>query len=82
LASALAATRPGGIVGYATCSPHLAETTLVVQDVLRRDPTARILDAAEIPILAATGAVRTDGTVQLWTDRDGTDAMFLAIIAR
>ena len=30
LARALALVRPGGVVVYATCSPHLAETTEVV----------------------------------------------------
>ena len=33
LASALGAVRPGGVVAYVTCSPHLAETQLVVEDV-------------------------------------------------
>jgi 16S rRNA (cytosine967-C5)-methyltransferase len=82
LTSALAATRPGGIVAYATCSPHLAETTLVIRDVLRRSPNAGLIDAASVPSLAAIGAVRPDGTCQLWTDRDGTDALYLALIAR
>ncbi|WP_344442010.1 RsmB/NOP family class I SAM-dependent RNA methyltransferase [Kitasatospora nipponensis] len=35
LRSALASVRVGGVVGYATCSPHLAETRAVVEDVLR-----------------------------------------------
>ena len=35
LSSALHALAPGGIVAYVTCSPHLAETTGVVQEVLR-----------------------------------------------
>lgn len=34
LASAIASTRPGGVVVYATCSPVLAETTGVVDAVL------------------------------------------------
>ena len=38
LASAIALTRPGGVVLYATCSPHLAETVGVVADALRRHP--------------------------------------------
>ena len=36
LDAAIAATRPGGVVVYATCSPVLAETTGVVQSVLGR----------------------------------------------
>ena len=35
LAAALDAVRPGGLVAYVTCSPHLAETRTVVADVLR-----------------------------------------------
>jgi 16S rRNA (cytosine967-C5)-methyltransferase len=80
LASGLRALRPGGLLAYATCSPHVAETTLVVQDVLARIPEAQLVDAATVPLLAATGAVRPDGTLQLWTDRDGTDAMFVALL--
>lgn len=34
LASAIASTRPGGVIVYATCSPVLAETTGVVDAVL------------------------------------------------
>jgi 16S rRNA (cytosine967-C5)-methyltransferase len=82
LTSGLKAARPGGLVAYATCSPHVAETSLVVSDVLRRGPGAEVVDASTIPLLADTGAVRADGTLQLWTDRDGVDAMFLAILRR
>ena len=35
LRAALEAARPGGVVAYVTCSPHLAETEFVVSDVLR-----------------------------------------------
>ncbi|MDR1150904.1 MAG: 16S rRNA methyltransferase [Bifidobacteriaceae bacterium] len=83
LTSGIRAARPGGVIAYVTCSPHLAETTLVVEDVLRREPGCHILDAsAAAPALAEAGVVRGDGTAQLWTDRDGTDAMFLALIVR
>ena len=36
LRSALDAVRPGGVVGYVTCSPHRAETRDVLADVLAR----------------------------------------------
>jgi len=42
LASAIRLTRPGGVVLYATCSPHLAETVGVVADALRRQPVAAL----------------------------------------
>src|SRR5437763_6548468 len=58
LAGALAAARPGGVVGYVTCSPHLAETRDVVADVLRRGG-ATLLDApqvlSEVPDLRRPG---------------------------
>ena len=42
LAAAIALTRPGGVVLYATCSPHLAETVGVVGDALRRHPVCAL----------------------------------------
>lgn len=35
LASAIQLTRPGGVIVYSTCSPHLAETVGVVSDAVR-----------------------------------------------
>ena len=40
LASAIDATAPGGVIAYATCSPHLAETSFVVADVTKRRATS------------------------------------------
>jgi 16S rRNA (cytosine967-C5)-methyltransferase len=68
------ATRPGGVVGYVVCSPHLAETRDVVAEVLA-DGTADLLDAG--PYFPADGP-----TVQLWPHRHGTDAMFCALLRR
>ena len=42
LASAIKLTRPGGVVLYATCSPHLSETVGVVADALRRQPVTAL----------------------------------------
>jgi 16S rRNA (cytosine967-C5)-methyltransferase len=91
LGSALDATRPGGLVAYVTCSPHVGETLLVVQDVLRRRDDVEQLDAR--PVLAGivpadAGRESLEGTlgdgpgVQLWPHRHGTDAMFLALLRR
>jgi 16S rRNA (cytosine967-C5)-methyltransferase len=81
LAAAIALTRDGGVVLYATCSPHLAETVGVVADALRRQPV-RAIDTR--PLFDA-GAVPTTGLgpgphVQLWPHRHGTDAMFAAAL--
>jgi 16S rRNA (cytosine967-C5)-methyltransferase len=89
LASALAAVRPGGVVAYVTCSPHLAETQLVVKDALRaagRSGIAvEVIDAPAVVAQVASGPVelppnRTD--VQLWPHVHGTDAMHLTLLRR
>ncbi len=48
LVSAIEATKPGGIIGYATCSPHLAETRFVVSDVVKRRHDVEIADARDL----------------------------------
>ena len=45
LDSALTALRPGGVLGYATCSPHDAETLQVIRRVLARRDDVALLDA-------------------------------------
>ena len=45
LGSALDAARPGGVVAYVTCSPHLAETRDVLADVLGARDDTEVLDA-------------------------------------
>ncbi|MFR9731837.1 RsmB/NOP family class I SAM-dependent RNA methyltransferase [Saccharopolyspora sp. MS10] len=77
LLSAIGLTRPGGIVGYVVCSPHLSETEGVISDVVRRSG-AELLDAREhFPGVPDLG----DGpTVQLWPHKHGTDAMFCALL--
>ncbi|MGW0158615.1 RsmB/NOP family class I SAM-dependent RNA methyltransferase [Mycobacterium sp. NPDC003323] len=77
LASAIALTRPGGVVLYATCSPHLAETVGVVADALRRHPVTALDTREFFPDVDDLG----DGPyVQLWPHRHGTDAMFAAAL--
>lgn len=91
LASALDAVRPGGVVAYVTCSPHLAETRVVVDDVLRdRDRDGD--RGGRVERLDAPSALRTvapglsdvgDGPyAQFWPHRHGTDAMFLALLRK
>ncbi|GAB2967117.1 RsmB/NOP family class I SAM-dependent RNA methyltransferase [Amycolatopsis acidiphila] len=79
LASALELVRPGGVVAYVVCSPHLAETEGVAGDAARRSK-AEVLDAREFfPGVPQLG----DGPfVQLWPHRHGTDAMFCALLRR
>lgn len=83
LTSALAAVRPGGVVAYVTCSPHVAETRLVVRDVLKRHPDAEQLDAtAAVRAVAGDIPLGPEPEVQLWPHVHGTDAMFLALLRR
>jgi 16S rRNA (cytosine967-C5)-methyltransferase len=77
LASAIRLTRPGGVVLYATCSPHLAETVGVVADALRRHPVSA-LDTR--PLFDPTDGLGDGPYVQLWPHRHGTDAMFAAAL--
>ncbi|MDQ0732464.1 RsmB/NOP family class I SAM-dependent RNA methyltransferase [Arthrobacter sp. B1I2] len=85
LASALAAVRPGGVVAYVTCSPHPAETTAVVADVLRKRTDLELLDAgAALDAVSLTGNLGAghELTAQLWPHIHHTDAMFLALIRK
>ncbi len=77
---------PGGVLAYVTCSPHLAETRVVVDRLLKRHPGVRELDAK-----SAARAASRDGqsldlagehlSAQLWPHRQGTDAMFIALLS-
>ncbi|MGY0056894.1 RsmB/NOP family class I SAM-dependent RNA methyltransferase [Streptomyces sp. LZ34] len=84
LRQALTAVRVGGVVGYATCSPHLAETRAVVEDVLKgrggHAPAAEWIDAR--PLMPGVPQLGDGPDVQLWPHLHGTDAMYLALLRR
>ncbi|MGI5130487.1 RsmB/NOP family class I SAM-dependent RNA methyltransferase [Pseudonocardia sp. CA-107938] len=80
LLAALRHVRPGGVVAYVTCSPHLAETTGTLAGVLRRHKELEHLDAR--PYLPGVPDLGDGPSVQLWPHRHGTDAMFLALLRR
>jgi 16S rRNA (cytosine967-C5)-methyltransferase len=84
LAAAIDAARPGGMIAYITCSPHVAETREVVADVLAGRGDVRLLDAPawlpEVPDLACPGP--EPRYAQFWPHRHGTDAIFLALLRR
>lgn len=89
LDAALSAVRVGGVVAYVTCSPHPAETVAVVDDLLARNKSARLLDTgaalegAALPGMAAAAReVGTGSTIQLWPHVHRTDAMFMALFTR
>lgn len=71
--------RPGGVVVYSTCSPHLAETVSVVSDFVRRSDAEQLDTRTLLPGVTDTG----DGpAAQLWPHRHGTDAMFMAALRK
>jgi 16S rRNA (cytosine967-C5)-methyltransferase len=78
LDAAVRLLRPGGLLAYVTCSPHLAETAVPVLDVLRRHPGLERVDAR--PLLPGVPDLGDGPAVQLWPHRHGTDAMHLALL--
>ncbi|WP_235928888.1 RsmB/NOP family class I SAM-dependent RNA methyltransferase [Marisediminicola senii] len=86
LASAVAALKPGGIVAYVTCSPHLAESRLIVDQLIgRSDGEVSRLDTAAVlqqVTVAPLDLGTTSGHVQLWPHRHGTDAMFICLLQK
>ncbi|WP_314173406.1 RsmB/NOP family class I SAM-dependent RNA methyltransferase [Streptomyces winkii] len=79
LRQALNAARVGGVVGYATCSPHPAETRAVVDDLVK-ETGAELIDAR--PLLPDMPGLGDGPDVQLWPHLHGTDAMYLALLRR
>jgi 16S rRNA (cytosine967-C5)-methyltransferase len=79
LASALRLVRPGGVVSYVVCSPHLAETEGVVRDAVRRSG-ADLVDAR--PFFRDVPGLGDGPFVQLWPHRHGTDALFCAMLRK
>ncbi|MGN6781666.1 MAG: RsmB/NOP family class I SAM-dependent RNA methyltransferase [Marmoricola sp.] len=83
LANALDATRAGGVVVYATCSPVLAETAEVVRAVLDARDDAILEPAGRLlPEAGDAASPHLPGAVQLWPHRHGSDAMFMALLRR
>ncbi|WP_374929622.1 RsmB/NOP family class I SAM-dependent RNA methyltransferase [Kytococcus sedentarius] len=94
LHAALDAVRPGGVVAYVTCSPHPAETSVVVDDVIARRDDAELVEVAPVlrEVAPATASAELDGvegargaratSVQLWPHVHGTDAMYIALLRR
>ena len=79
--SAIGVLAVGGVLGYATCSPHLAETTVQVNDIIKNHPNMELVDLAPYLPQGLLDATR-DGAMALWTHRHGTDAMFLAVLKK
>jgi 16S rRNA (cytosine967-C5)-methyltransferase len=85
LASAVDALKPGGVLAYVTCSPHLGETRVAVQSAVRKlGDAVSLINTQEV-----LGAVTREPLdlppadhVQLWPHRHGTDAMFIQLLEK
>jgi 16S rRNA (cytosine967-C5)-methyltransferase len=80
LDAAVRLLRPGGVLAYVTCSPHLAETRHQVDRALTKHPELELLDAR--PAFPGVDRLTDSPMVQLWPHRHGTDAMFFAGLRR
>jgi 16S rRNA (cytosine967-C5)-methyltransferase len=90
LASGLETLAPGGVLAYVTCSPHLAETRAVLDEVLDGRTDVTPLDTAAVLAGVTTNPLSLGdrdhghdrGHVQLWPHAHGTDAMFISLLQR
>lgn len=89
LLNAIACTRSGGVIAYATCSPHLAETELVIEAVVAQGDV-EVLDAKAVALTIpglrnpeVFDQITDAGPyLRLWPHRHDTDGMFLALLRR
>jgi 16S rRNA (cytosine967-C5)-methyltransferase len=80
LARALDVVRPGGLVLYVTCSPHLAETESVVAGVDRLG--GEVVPVGDHPELDLPPGSVCGPYLRLWPGVHDTDGMFAALIRR
>jgi 16S rRNA (cytosine967-C5)-methyltransferase len=86
LQSGLDTLKPGGILAYVTCSPHLGETRLIVDNAVKAAGGAVVqLNTAAVLQEVTKSALdlgSTQTSVQLWPHRHGTDAMFISLLQK
>jgi 16S rRNA (cytosine967-C5)-methyltransferase len=85
LASAIAALKPGGILAYVTCSPHLGETRVAIQTAVRKSGgSIETIDTPAVLQSFVRSPLELPKTqhAQLWPHRHGTDAMFIQLLAK
>jgi 16S rRNA (cytosine967-C5)-methyltransferase len=75
--------KKGGLLLYVTCSPHLSETTAVI-DKAQRTLGLKVLDLTTELNSKLMDQTLPSGrkTVQLYTHRDNTDCMFMAMMTK
>ena len=85
LESAWSALKPGGLLAYVTCSPHLSETTGQVAWAEGKFKGELELMNANAILNSLSPSLNLDEslrTAQLWPHVHGTDAMFLALMRK
>ena len=80
LAKAATLVKTGGVIGYATCSPHIAETDAIVNDFLKKHPDFELQDVSstlpQLNLPAGTKTMRLNPMVH------ETDGMYLALLTK
>jgi len=79
--SAVSVLAYGGLFAYATCSPHFAETTVAVADILKAHPELEQIDLAPFLPEGLNSAMRGK-SLSLWTHRHQSDSMFMAVFRK
>jgi 16S rRNA (cytosine967-C5)-methyltransferase len=79
--AAISVLNPGGFFGYATCSPHFAETSGQVRQILKKHPELSLVDISATLPSGLTDGLR-EGALSLWGHKHNTDSMFLAIFQK
>ena len=84
LEAAYRSLRKGGVLAYSTCSPVLSETNGQISALLDRHPDLELISAPEVLRSLNSNLELNEGrkVAQLWTDKHGTDSMFLALLRK
>ncbi len=80
LAKAATLVKSGGVIGYATCSPHIAETDAIVNEFLQKHPDFELQEIA--PALPQLNLPTGTKTLRLNPMVHETDGMFLALLTK
>jgi 16S rRNA (cytosine967-C5)-methyltransferase len=84
LSSAWDCLKPGGVLAYVTCSPHLAETNGIIDWARKHLGGMELIDSNQVlrnlnPGLQLNSSRKT---TQLWPHLHQTDAMFIALMTK